>query len=87
MALLRIALTAVCGGVLAVASQAAPPEKRPPQSSAVEEGKEVETLKERLSDKASDEQRVDNCNVPVEKRGTKQRSADCRSRPSEAARK
>ena len=28
----------------------------------------VETLKERLSDKASDEQRVDNCHVPPELR-------------------
>ncbi len=27
------------------------------------------TLKERLSDKASDEQRVDNCRVPIDRRG------------------
>jgi len=31
------------------------------------------TLKERLSDKASDNQRVDNCHVPVERRGPKPR--------------
>ena len=36
-----------------------------------------ETLKERLSDKASDEQRVDDCKVPLEKRGPKHRPADC----------
>ena len=30
---------------------------------------EAQTLKERLSDKASDAQRVDNCHVPVERRG------------------
>jgi len=30
---------------------------------------ETRTLKERLSDKASDAQRVDNCKVPVERRG------------------
>jgi hypothetical protein len=30
---------------------------------------EVQTLKERLSDKASDSQRVDNCHVPAERRG------------------
>lgn len=36
-----------------------------------------ETLKERLSDKASDEQRVNNCRVPPERRGTKQRPVDC----------
>jgi hypothetical protein len=34
------------------------------------------TLKERLSDKASDNQRVDNCRVPVERRGPKPRP-DC----------
>jgi hypothetical protein len=32
-----------------------------------------ETLKERLSDKASDQQRVDDCKVPPEKRGTSRR--------------
>ena len=31
---------------------------------------EMKTLKERLSDKASDEQRVDNCRVPLERRGS-----------------
>ena len=34
---------------------------------------EPKSLKERLSDKASDEQRVDNCKVPVERRGPKKR--------------
>ena len=35
-----------------------------------------QTLKERLSDKASDMQRVDNCGVPIERRGTVPR-LDC----------
>jgi hypothetical protein len=49
------------------------------------EEKQVETLKERLSDKASDEQRVDNCHVPPEKRGTKQRPTTCPpQKPAEA---
>ena len=30
---------------------------------------EAQTLKERLSDKASDAQRVDNCHVPPDRRG------------------
>ena len=34
---------------------------------------EVKTLKERLSDKASDEQRVDNCRVPPDKQGATKR--------------
>jgi hypothetical protein len=36
-----------------------------------------QTLKERLGDKASDEQRVDNCKVPVERRGSKVRPDAC----------
>jgi hypothetical protein len=40
---------------------------------------EAQTLKERLSDKASDEQRVDNCRVPIERRGTMPR-LDCTGR-------
>ena len=39
---------------------------------------EVKTLKEQLSDKASDEQRVDNCGVPPERRGPVPRP-DCRA--------
>ena len=38
----------------------------------------VKTSKERLSDKASDEQRVDNCRVPVERRGPTPRP-DCQT--------
>jgi hypothetical protein len=37
---------------------------------------DAQTLKERLSDKASDEQRMDNCRVPLERRGTTPRP-DC----------
>jgi len=35
------------------------------------------TLKERLGAKWKDDQRVDNCKVPPEKRGTKPRSDSC----------
>jgi hypothetical protein len=41
---------------------------------------EALTLKERLSDKASDAQRVDNCRVPPERRGTVPRP-DCAQKP------
>ena len=37
----------------------------------------VRTSKERLGDKWSDEQRVDNCKVPPDKRGPKQRPDTC----------
>ena len=36
-----------------------------------------ETLKERLSDKASDDQRVNNCKVPLNRRGAKIRPDTC----------
>ena len=35
------------------------------------------TGKERLGKKWDDEQRIDNCNVPVDKRGTKPRPGNC----------
>ena len=41
---------------------------------------EARTLKERLSDKASDAQRVDNCHIPVERRGAVPRP-DCTAKP------
>jgi hypothetical protein len=37
----------------------------------------VRTAKERLGSKASDEQRVDNCKVPLDRRGPKQRPDQC----------
>ena len=43
-------------------------------------GAPAQTLKERLSDKGSDEQRVDNCGVPPERRGTTPRP-DCPTTP------
>lgn len=39
--------------------------------------KVVKTAKERLGKKAADNQRVNNCKVPVEKRGTKPRPDEC----------
>jgi len=35
------------------------------------------TGKERLGPKWMDEQRIDNCKVPIEKRGTRPRPTDC----------
>ena len=37
----------------------------------------VLTGKERLGRKWMDEQRIDNCNVPIDKRGTKSRPSTC----------
>ncbi|WP_224741772.1 MULTISPECIES: hypothetical protein [unclassified Bradyrhizobium] len=40
------------------------------------------TGKERLGRKWTDEQRIDNCNVPPDKRGTKPRPSACPHSPS-----
>jgi hypothetical protein len=45
----------------------------PAQAQSADPAGEVKTLKERLSDKASDEQRVDNCRVPKEQQGATKR--------------
>jgi len=39
----------------------------------------IRTAKERLGSKASDEQRVDNCKVPIDLRGPKPRPDQCSS--------
>jgi hypothetical protein len=39
-----------------------------------------DTLKSRLGDKASDEQRVDDCGVPPERRGPRERPDGCAHR-------
>jgi hypothetical protein len=41
------------------------------------------TGKERLGEKWSDEQRFDNCKVPLDKRGTRQRPDSCVHAPTE----
>jgi len=45
---------------------------------------EAQTLKERLSDKASDAQRVDDCHVPPERRGSVSRP-DCTEKSEPAS--
>ena len=40
------------------------------------------TGKERLGPKWTDEQRIDNCNVPIDKRGSRPRSSACPHVPS-----
>lgn len=62
--------TAFFAGGHALAGDAASGEVEPP-------AQPVKTGKERLSDKASDEQRVDDCNVPPERRGARLRPTAC----------
>ena len=42
----------------------------------------VLTGKERLGPKWTDEQRIDNCNVPIDKRGNRSRPSACTNSPS-----
>ena len=44
--------------------------------------KRVLTGKERLGPKWTDEQRIDNCHVPVDKRGSRHRPSACPNDPS-----
>jgi hypothetical protein len=53
-----------------------------PQSGLTTQSPVTETGKERLGRKWMDEQRIDNCNVPPEKRGTKPRPAACPRTPA-----
>ncbi|MFP3558097.1 hypothetical protein SB861_46655 [Paraburkholderia sp. SIMBA_049] len=71
-----VALLAMGGAASAHAANAAAPEDTA--------ASEPKTLKERLGDKASDDQRVDNCKVPVAERGSKLRPDDCLHRRSAA---
>jgi hypothetical protein len=54
--------------------QSSPP--RPNEASPAEVPPTL-TGKERLGRKWTDEQRIDNCNVPIDKRGTKPRPSTC----------
>jgi hypothetical protein len=55
--------------------QSGPP--RPHEASPAEVPPPLLTGKERLGRKWTDEQRIDNCNVPIDKRGTKPRPSTC----------
>lgn len=54
------------------------------QTLSIATAQDARTLKERLSDKASDDQRVDNCHVPPERRGPVPRP-DCPEEPHSSA--
>jgi hypothetical protein len=64
-------LIAIAGSSLVMAADATPATPQPAQA-------KVKTGKERLGEKASDEQRVDDCKVPPERR-SRTRPANCPS--------
>jgi hypothetical protein len=77
LALPGLALPALTRPAIA---QNARPLDRPTPNSIVQQG--TLTGKERLGRKWMDEQRIDNCNVPMDKRGTKPRPASCSRVPT-----
>ena len=62
----------LCIGLAASASSQGAKQSKPRS-----DGGRMLTGKERLGQKWTDEQRIDNCNVPVDKRGTKPRPSAC----------
>jgi hypothetical protein len=72
-----VALVAICLALPATA-QNRPTARDPPASSAGPlNAPAVLTGKERLGRKWMDEQRIDNCNVPLDKRGSRPRPSTC----------
>jgi hypothetical protein len=69
-----ISILTVCL-TLPAAAQNAPSREPPPPNAALQQG--TLTGKERLGPKWNDEQRIDNCKVPIDKRGTKPRASAC----------
>ena len=72
------------GAALAPAQSPAagrPTTSTPPNGTSPAPAPKVLTGKERLGEKWRDEQRIDNCKVPVDKRGTKPRPDAC-AKPS-----
>jgi hypothetical protein len=56
-------------------------DRKPDQGTASAPSPAPQTAKERLGPKWSDEQRIDNCKVPLDKRGSKPRPSACASDP------
>lgn len=69
-----VSIFAVCFALPAVAQNPSPIDA-PASNPAAQQG--TLTGKERLGPKWMDEQRIDNCKVPINKRGTKPRSSSC----------
>lgn len=72
---LKAAMSLACAAVVCLTLPAAG--RNETRSAASAPGKTALTGKERLGEKWTDEQRIDNCNVPVDKRGSKPRPATC----------
>jgi hypothetical protein len=75
-------LLAMCFASGAFAQDRKPDQTAPNTETAVPANGPSLTGKERMGRKWMDEQRIDNCNVPVDKRGRRPRSSACPHIPS-----
>jgi hypothetical protein len=65
------------GFATSASAQSSQPDRATSQAAPPAEVPMTLTGKERLGKKWTDEQRIDNCHVPIEKRGTKPRPSAC----------
>jgi hypothetical protein len=77
-----VSLLTICLALPASAQDRLPAGDRPAPNAAPSNVPAVLSGKERLGRKWMDEQRIDNCKVPVDKRGTKPRLSTCPQIPT-----
>jgi len=75
-------LFAMCFASGAFAQDSQPDQTAPNAEAAAPANGSSLTGKERMGRKWMDEQRIDNCNVPIDKRGSRPRSSTCPHVPS-----
>ena len=75
-------LLALCCASGAFAQDRKPDQTAPSAATTLPADRPSLTGKERMGRKWMDEQRIDNCNVPVDKRGSKPRPGNCLHSPS-----
>jgi hypothetical protein len=76
-------LFALCMASGAFAQDSQPDQAPPGSETAKAINGPLLTGKERMGKKWMDEQRIDNCNVPADKRGSKPRPSNCLHSPSD----
>ena len=79
---LIIFVVAVCFASESFAQDRQPDQTAPGAAAAAPANGPTRTGKERMGRKWMDEQRIDNCNVPIDKRGSRPRSSTCPHVPS-----
>jgi hypothetical protein len=79
---MRFALPGLALGLMLLLGGAVAAQESPPAADKAPSQPKVLTGKERLGEKWMDEQRLDNCKVPPDKRGAKPRPDKCADTPT-----